>query len=201
MTGETEWTDPRATALAHLTAYRNLPDKAAKHTWAMVRALARSLRSAPPQFVLQVARELFTADGWKGHAWMLLNLHKGAFALLDEAEVEAFGQGIAHWGSVDGYARLVAGPAWLRGQIPDATVHRWARSEDRWIVGPSAIGSENGTPSSIISAPPRTNSCIKGTVIEGSESPAVINGINAFLFCIFSVEKVVAIRFIRVVVM
>jgi 3-methyladenine DNA glycosylase AlkD len=132
MTGETEWTDPRATALAHLTTYRNLPDKAAKHTWALARALARSLRRAPPQFVLQVARELFAADGWKGHAWMLLNLHKGASALLDEAQVEAFGQGIAHWGSVDGYARLVAGPAWLRGQITDEMIHRWARSEDRW---------------------------------------------------------------------
>jgi 3-methyladenine DNA glycosylase AlkD len=132
MTGETGWTDPRAVALAHLAAYRDLPDKAAKHTWSLARALARSLRSAPPQFVLQVARELFAADERKGHAWMLLNLHKGAFALLDEAEVEAFGQGIEGWGAVDGYARLVSGPAWLRGQIPDATIHCWARSGDRW---------------------------------------------------------------------
>jgi 3-methyladenine DNA glycosylase AlkD len=63
---------------------------------------------------------------------MLLSLHKGAFALLDEAGVEAFGQGIESWGSVDGYARLVAGPAWLRGQIPDATIRRRARAEDHW---------------------------------------------------------------------
>jgi len=132
MTEESEWTDPRAAALTHLAAYRDLPDRAAKHTWALGRALARSLRSAPPRFVLEVAHELFAASDWKGHAWILLSLHKGSFALLDEAEVEAFGQGIGSWGSVDGYARLVAGPAWLRGQIPDATIHRWARSEDRW---------------------------------------------------------------------
>ena len=29
-----------------------------------------------------------------------------------------------------------------------------ARSEAFWITGPSAIGSENGTPSSMMSAPP-----------------------------------------------
>ena len=34
MTGETEWTDPRAVALAHLAAYHDLPDRAAKYTWA-----------------------------------------------------------------------------------------------------------------------------------------------------------------------
>jgi hypothetical protein len=32
-----------------------------------------------------------------------------------------------------------------------------ARSEARWMVGPSAIGSENGTPSSMMSAPPATS--------------------------------------------
>ena len=132
MSGETEWRDPRALALVHLAAFRDLPDKSARHTWALRRTFARSLRSAPPRFVLQVARELFAADERKGHAWTLLHLHKGAFALLEEAEVEALGQGIAGWGAVDGYARLVAGPAWLRGQISDATIHRWARSEDRW---------------------------------------------------------------------
>jgi hypothetical protein len=36
------------------------------------------------------------------------------------------------------------------------------------MVGPSAIGSENGTPSSMMSAPPATSACISGTVWSGS---------------------------------
>ena len=31
------------------------------------------------------------------------------------------------------------------------------------MVGPSAIGSENGTPSSMMSAPPATSACISGS--------------------------------------
>ena len=54
-----------------------------------------------------------------------------------------------------------------------------ARSLARWITGPSAMGSENGIPSSIASAPAATSLCIIATVIDGSGSPAVMNGINA----------------------
>src|SRR5438093_2194521 len=54
-----------------------------------------------------------------------------------------------------------------------------ARSDDRWITGPSAIGSENGTPSSITSAPPSTSACMMPTVPPGSGSPAVTNGMSA----------------------
>ena len=57
-----------------------------------------------------------------------------------------------------------------------------ARSPERWITGPSAIGSENGTPSSITSAPRSTSACISGTVSEGCGSPAVMYGISALRF-------------------
>ena len=49
-----------------------------------------------------------------------------------------------------------------------------ARSPARWITGPSAIGSENGTPSSMMSAPASTSPCISGTVSAGCGSPAVM---------------------------
>ena len=41
---------------------------------------------------------------------------------------------------------------------------RSARSDARWITGPSAIGSENGTPSSIRSAPPRSSAATSAGV-------------------------------------
>ncbi len=43
------------------------------------------------------------------------------------------------------------------------------------------MGSENGTPSSMMSAPDLTRVCISGTVISGFGSPAVTKGIKAVL--------------------
>jgi 3-methyladenine DNA glycosylase AlkD len=51
---------------------------------------------------------------------------------LNDRELEALGRGNDNWASVDAYACTLAGPAWLRGQIDDAMVARWARSRDRW---------------------------------------------------------------------
>src|SRR5512147_1133065 len=47
------------------------------------------------------------------------------------------------------------------------------------MTGPSAIGSENGTPSSTMSAPAATRRCRIGTVIAGDGSPAVTYGMSA----------------------
>src|SRR6476620_12474864 len=69
-----------------------------------------------------------------------------------------------------------------------------ARSLARWMTGPSAIGSENGTPSSITSAPPPTSACMSGTALAGVGSPAVTKGISAFRASRRSVSKVAAIR-------
>src|SRR5512135_323354 len=69
-----------------------------------------------------------------------------------------------------------------------------ARSEARWMVGPSAMGSENGTPSSITSAPASTRVCIRATVCLGAGSPAVMKGIRALLPCCLRREKVASNR-------
>ena len=55
-----------------------------------------------------------------------------------------------------------------------------ARSDALCITGPSAIGSENGIPNSIKSAPASTRACMIFTVSEGSGSPAVTKGIKPF---------------------
>src|SRR3989442_3572274 len=70
-----------------------------------------------------------------------------------------------------------------------------ARSEARWITGPSAIGSENGTPSSTTSAPAATSACSNGTVTAGVGSPAVTYGINATRPAARSVANLLSIRF------
>src|SRR5271163_3180298 len=53
------------------------------------------------------------------------------------------------------------------------------RALARWLAGPSAIGSENGTPSSIRSAPRASSSSTSRRVVSRSGSPATMNGISA----------------------
>src|ERR1700674_1351603 len=71
-----------------------------------------------------------------------------------------------------------------------------ARSDARWITGPSAIGSENGTPSSITSAPAEVSARISGTVAASEGSPAVMYGISAARPAARSLSKVASMRFI-----
>src|SRR6266404_869616 len=72
-----------------------------------------------------------------------------------------------------------------------------ARSDARWMTGPSAIGSENGTPSSITSAPAAVSARISGTVAASVGSPAVMYGISATRPAARSLSKVASMRFIR----
>src|SRR3546814_13517412 len=64
------------------------------------------------------------------------------------------------------------------------------------MVGPSAIGSENGTPSSITSAPASTSACITGTSASSDGSPAVTNGISALRSAALSWANLVSMRLI-----
>jgi len=62
-----------------------------------------------------------------------------------------------------------------------------AAFEDRtWIAGPSANGSEYGTPSSIMSEPHESSTLRAFAVVERSGSPAVIYGIRATLKIVFN---------------
>jgi len=98
---------------------------------AVRRRYSQRLKKAAPEFVLAVARELFNT----GHRWAAyetIAAHEPAFRSLGEAEIEAFGQGINSWWTVDSFARTLAGPAWLHRLVSDALIHKWARSNDLW---------------------------------------------------------------------
>ena len=70
------------------------------------------------------------------------------------------------------------------------------RRDAFWIVTPSAIGSENGTPSSIMSAPRSNISSTVFSVVSRSGSPAVTNVMSAFLLAALSSAKHLSIRLI-----
>jgi 3-methyladenine DNA glycosylase AlkD len=83
---------------------------------------------------MDVVTELAGGGTWQERvvAFELLESHPAAFALLTPVRVEALGDGLADWGSVDLFGVTLAGPAWRDGRISDATVRSWTKSSDRW---------------------------------------------------------------------
>ena len=111
---------------------RTLPVQNTSNVRAVRRRYSRQFKQADPAFMLDLARELIQNYDHRWVAYELINHHPAAFQSLAEAELEAFGRGINSWWTVDAFARGLAGPAWLNGQVSDALIHRWARSKDRW---------------------------------------------------------------------
>ena len=113
-------------------AMRALPVRNASSQRGVRRRYSRQLKEAAPELVLDVARELIRDHGYRGLPYELIRYHRAAFRSVGEAELEELGQGINSWGSVDCFARILSGSAWLRGQVSDDLIHRWAHSDDRW---------------------------------------------------------------------
>ena len=94
--------------------------------------ITRQFKGESGPYVMALARELWGVHGCRWFSYCLVRYHPEAFESLDESQVEAFGQGINSRGTVDSYARILSGPAWLHGLVSDDLIHRWARSGDRW---------------------------------------------------------------------
>ena len=101
---------------------------------AVRRKYSRILQSESPKFILQLAKELFHAyDHW-WVAYELIHNHPAALGCIGKSELLEFGKDINSWGTVDGFAGILAGPVWMNGQVSDALIHSWACSKDRWYV-------------------------------------------------------------------
>jgi 3-methyladenine DNA glycosylase AlkD len=124
--------DARQTASRLNAEIEALPLKNTPNVRAIRRRYSRHLKPAPAAFVLDLARDLIETHGHRWVAYELIRNHRAAFLGIGESELEQLGQGIDSWSSVDTFARTLAGPAWLRGQVSDDLIHRWAHSEDRW---------------------------------------------------------------------
>jgi 3-methyladenine DNA glycosylase AlkD len=122
----------RKLAAAFDAEVQALPERNTPSVRAVRRRYSQQLTQAPAEFVLEVARTLVHAYGYRGPAYELIEHHKAAFACLDECELLDLGRGIDSWWSVDSFARTLSGPAWLRGQVTDDVIHGWARSDDLW---------------------------------------------------------------------
>jgi 3-methyladenine DNA glycosylase AlkD len=111
---------------------RALPLQNTPNVRAIRRKYSQKLKRAKPEFILDLARALLAHYGQRWVAYELIQDHSAAFQSIGGVELEELGQGINSWGSVDAFARTLAGPAWLKGQVSDGLIHRWAHSKDRW---------------------------------------------------------------------
>jgi len=90
------------------------------------------VNDAPPEYVLDFARQLLFTYTHRWQAYELIAGHKMAFQSLHADELEEFGQGINSWWSTDSFARTLSGPAWRDGQVADELIVRWAKSPNLW---------------------------------------------------------------------
>jgi 3-methyladenine DNA glycosylase AlkD len=132
MEGWADLSDVRQVAARLDGELRALPVRNTPSERAVCRRLFRELAPARPEFILALARELLQAYDHRWIAYELIESHPEAFQRLGQADLEELGRGIDSWWTVDSFARTLAGPAWLNGQVPDALIHRWAGSEDCW---------------------------------------------------------------------
>jgi 3-methyladenine DNA glycosylase AlkD len=109
---------------------RSLPAPTVQAVRAVRREYSRRLRAVPGEAVMALAAALVDRQRWV--AYELLYHHPGGLGGLAVEDVERLGQGMGDWGAVDAFGSYVSGPAWRLGRLPDAVVHRWAASPDRW---------------------------------------------------------------------
>jgi len=102
--------------------------------------ISREVAACDRGAVLRLAHQLMAAGIARFVAYELILNHKQAMESITQREVEKLGEGIGHWGDVDSFACLVAGPAWRSGCLPDRLIHTWTRSED-WCWRRAALVS------------------------------------------------------------
>ena len=111
---------------------RALPLQNTPNIRAVRRRYTRELRGVDAGTILNLARDLLARSDHRWVAYELIGEHPAAFASLGEVELVELGQGIDSWWTVDAFARILSGPAWLRGQVDDRLIQAWASSANRW---------------------------------------------------------------------
>jgi 3-methyladenine DNA glycosylase AlkD len=109
-----------------------LPVRDTPSVRALRRARSRAWASRPPDFIIGVALELVRRREFRWFGCELIR-HHHAFDTLSDRAVEDLAAGLDSWGSVDGFGRILAGPAWVRGLISDELIDKWSGDDDRWL--------------------------------------------------------------------
>ncbi len=127
-----ELSNPIAAASQIDAEIRALPFLKTATARSIRRQYSHQLKQADPAFILKLAKKLIEKHDQRWLAYEFIQNHQATFQKLGEAELEELGHGINSWDTTDAFARILAGPAWLNGQVTDALIHKWAHSEDLW---------------------------------------------------------------------
>jgi 3-methyladenine DNA glycosylase AlkD len=93
--------------------------------------LSAKLRDVDGQDVIAIGRDMIAANA-RIMGYEVIHHHRDAMTMLDVKTLEKLGNGISAWEHVDTFGIYLSGHAWLTGQIKDADVKRWAKSDDLW---------------------------------------------------------------------
>lgn len=102
------------------------------------REVSRRVAGAGAGEVLALVQDIIDRsllDGEPDLRWVgyeIAHYHRPTLAGLDCGSLEQLGRSLDTWDSVDVFSLYLSGPAWRNGQVGDADVHRWARSENLW---------------------------------------------------------------------
>ena len=100
---------------------------------ALRRDYSRRWRGQSGRFILGVAGALNARRALRWVGYELVRHHPAAFAAMDDARLEAFAVGLDAWDIVDGFGRILSGPAWAHGLASDTLIDGWSKSADRWL--------------------------------------------------------------------
>lgn len=93
---------------------------------------SKVIENKKPEFVYKLAIEMIKIRKHRWFAYELVRNHKETFERIEETQIEELGEGINSWWSVDSFARTLSGPLWLKGNLKDEQIYKWALSEDLW---------------------------------------------------------------------
>ena len=111
---------------------RALPKRRTPSVRPIIKKYAQTCADYSPDQILTLTQLLIQNYQERIVAYELLSYHRPAMSSLGKGELETLGQGINSWWSVDIFARLLAGPAWMKGQIADEVIIGWAESQNFW---------------------------------------------------------------------
>jgi hypothetical protein len=124
--------DPHTLAATFDAELRASPEWRTPLIRPIIKKYAKICTSLPAEHMLVLTHLLIEQYDQRSDAYELLSYHRPAMRALDSVELGALGRGNNSWWSVDSFARLLSGPAWMAGQVSDEVIHTWARSADLW---------------------------------------------------------------------
>lgn len=109
-----------------------LPEKKTAPMRRIRQSRSKQISAQSPEFVMTAAHEILARGRYRWIAYELIANHSETFQSLERDTIEQLGEGMNSWDSVDGFARIISGPAWRDGLIDTDVIRVWARSPDRW---------------------------------------------------------------------